>query len=1116
METISDINIFYNKSLFFYNQGKYFDSLNIIDEGIAYFNKYEINEFNKVYINQILQLWNLRGELLDSIGNELNTTTSMELYDEILNHFCNKALSDLDDIITKLKQYELKYAKENGINIIACLAFAHKQKGRILGYLRKYDDAIKNFNVTLSYMEKIKNKSLYKYEFADTHRQLGYIYAMQSDLDYETSIICLENIKEFASLAITYNTLGYIYMLSVINNSDSKNNSTYIEKAIENFDKAVHLDSTFSLPWRNKGYSLFLKSIEEINIENKNECYSIAERCIDQAIKLDQNNPYPWQYKGYIEFELNKYNNAITYFSNAIRIKPDFSLAWYNKGITFDCIGEYEKAIESFNEAIKHFRKNIHYLKIKHQNKIDINTNYFDEERKLASVLNSKGASLSSLGKKDSYSEAIKCFTESIEIYESLTSAEINTEKSLVYFNRGYTYGNLTDYEKAVKDFEKSLENLPKDEEDLKIARVDICRNLGFAYGRLKINPNHIKARVNFENAVKDFPNDEEIKNLENQKRLALAYNSKGYHTIYFLDQLKNTIEGFNEKKELEEALICFEKALSIFENRDKNDQNMAYIFYNKGYTIYKIDNKKINKALECFEISTKKKPNFADGWYSRGVFKYKLGEELKKIRDIHDLEVTQCFNDAIECFNNAIEIFQKEFQQKDDHINYNLLNSWYDKGIVFYNLGQYEEALHCFGQAIGINKSFVYAYIDSGLILNKFERYEEAIRYFNQSLKLLENGESDDIRNLVLGFKGISHYLFKQYDEAIKCFDCIDKQLTNEFPMLKKYRPQFDIVSGLCHFNLENYSEAKKEFEKIINDDNSKGENNLKKSIAHIFIGLCLYNLGPSHDDKAIEEFTKSKDYNSGLAHAYYNLAVVHNKKNDYNKVKEELKSCLKNGNKKYREVLESAKEGLQKIENINPLDWYKWWFGQSKIKKTLGILLILTLIAFIVSPLIFLEMNLFSPYGDQSSDNQTSQLSNQTSDHLSNQIFNEILSTQTMSWLALSIGIIVGMLFLPVLQRFKIGGAIELETTKFNTDNISNEISPLLSSIDPIDIDSLLMEINAYSSSYSLHMPIVYNLQSFRVPLRLNARMKLLNPIEPSSMPIRYPNILLLNNNS
>jgi hypothetical protein len=248
-----------------------------------------------------------------------------------------------------------------------------------------------------------------------------------------------------------------------------------------------------------------------------------------------------------------------------------------------------------------------------------------------------------------------------------------------------------------------------------------------------------------------------------------------------------------------------------------------------------------------------------------------------------------------------------------------------------------------------------------------------------------------------------------------------------------------------------------------------------------------------------AISEFEKAKEYDSKLAHVYYNLAIVYSKQNDYSNVKEELKNCIKNGDQKYLEIIKSAKEPIQKLEDFTSLDWYKWWFGQSKIKKGLGIVLLLTLIAFIVSPLILFELSVFGKSNISLNFEEVTQL------------FNKLLNTQTLSWLALSVGILIGILFLPALQRFKIAGAIELET-KSNISNLNSEMSPLLSSETVIDMVPLLIGINA-SSSYSSPMPIVYNLQSFRVPLKLNTRVRLLNPIEPSTMPFKFSNIIYNN---
>ena len=74
----------------------------------------------------------------------------------------------------------------------------------------------------------------------------------------------------------------------------------------------------------------------------------------------------------------------------------------------------------------------------------------------------------------------------------------------------------------------------------------------------MKRNSNHKQARKYFEDAIKDFSNEEEIKIQENKKRLALAYNSKGYHTIYFLEELKENIDNFNERKRVRRSTSLF------------------------------------------------------------------------------------------------------------------------------------------------------------------------------------------------------------------------------------------------------------------------------------------------------------------------------------------------------------------------------------------------------------------------------------------------------------------------------------------------------------------------------------------------------------------------------
>jgi tetratricopeptide (TPR) repeat protein len=47
------------------------------------------------------------------------------------------------------------------------------------------------------------------------------------------------------------------------------------------------------------------------------------------------------------------YELAITNYTEAIRLKPDFAEAYYNRGVSYDNICEWDKAIADFSEVIR-------------------------------------------------------------------------------------------------------------------------------------------------------------------------------------------------------------------------------------------------------------------------------------------------------------------------------------------------------------------------------------------------------------------------------------------------------------------------------------------------------------------------------------------------------------------------------------------------------------------------------------------------------------------------------------------------------------------------------------------------------------------------------------------
>jgi tetratricopeptide (TPR) repeat protein len=57
--------------------------------------------------------------------------------------------------------------------------------------------------------------------------------------------------------------------------------------------------------------------------------------------------------RAYAAYDKGNYQLAVDGYSEAIRLKPDYPEAFYNRGIAYDDLQEYEKAIADYSEAIR-------------------------------------------------------------------------------------------------------------------------------------------------------------------------------------------------------------------------------------------------------------------------------------------------------------------------------------------------------------------------------------------------------------------------------------------------------------------------------------------------------------------------------------------------------------------------------------------------------------------------------------------------------------------------------------------------------------------------------------------------------------------------------------------
>ena len=88
--------------------------------------------------------------------------------------------------------------------------------------------------------------------------------------------------------------------------------------------------------------------------------FDYAILCFDKALKLSPNDENFKESKALCLFNKakrlysdNKYEEALNYFNQALKIIRDFADCWHFKALCLQRIGDYDMSIKSFDEALK-------------------------------------------------------------------------------------------------------------------------------------------------------------------------------------------------------------------------------------------------------------------------------------------------------------------------------------------------------------------------------------------------------------------------------------------------------------------------------------------------------------------------------------------------------------------------------------------------------------------------------------------------------------------------------------------------------------------------------------------------------------------------------------------
>ncbi len=339
------------------------------------------------------------------------------------------------------------------------------------------------------------------------------------------------------------------------------------------------------------------------------------------AIRLNPNFTNAYYGRGLAKFNLGDKQGAIADYNEAIRLNPNYADAYNNRGLEKSNLGDKKGAIADYNEALR------------------INPDY-------ANVYNRRGIVKSDIGDQEG---AIADYTESIRLN--------NPELHLPYNNRGIAKKDLGDKQGAIADYSEAIRLNPnyadayyncglvkKDLEDKQGAIADYNE-------AIRLNPNYANAYFSRGLAKSDLGDKQgAITDYSESIRLGskdvyIDYNNRGL-AKFDLGDKQGAIADYNEairlKPDYTDAYVNRGLAKEVSGDshggiadyneaiRLKPDYALAY--YNRGVVKNKLEDKQ--GAIADYSEAIHLNPNYTDAYYNRGLIKKDRDDKTEALAD--------------------------------------------------------------------------------------------------------------------------------------------------------------------------------------------------------------------------------------------------------------------------------------------------------------------------------------------------------------------------------------------------------------------------------------------------------------------------------------------------
>lgn len=596
----------------------------------------------------------------------------------------------------------------------------------------------------------------------------------------------------------------------------------------------------------------------------------------------------------------NDYNKALKTIDEYSRISPELeniqSQLTYNLGIQY-----YED--KNYKEAIKHFKKSAENkntdAKIKAEALFWLADSYYQNKEE---------------------ANALKAFHTFIKA----PTASNTDVYPLAYYNLGYLYIDLGDFENASAKFKEFL-NIDKSDKE---RQSDSWLRIGDCYFIQRQYNNAITA---YSNAIKTSNKNIDYAYYQqamgygalgktNEKISCLNIITSKYQKSPFYDKALYEIGmAYLGTKDNRSAIASFDKIVN-----EKPRSTYARKALLKTGMIY-YNNNENEKALERLKNVVAQYPNTDESREALNIISniYRENNDIQayfKYLEKNNLETISIDKQDSLSFKTIEEFYSKRnYAETIKGVNQYLEN--YPKGAYLLKVHYYAmKSMENSDDKNGLRTHIEYIinqadndYTDNALLLiarmdYDDSEYSSSAAYYERLIKITENQQI-----MMEATEGCmkSYYFNNEYDKAIEKAN----QLIAITEASVNQKNQANYILGKSHFDKKDYDEALKYFEICTNIDNTE-----TGAECGYYSAVCLYNLN-KYDEAEEKVFDVSDNYSAYIywtARAFIVLSDVYVAKDNDFQAKETLKSVIENypqDGDNYNDVIKEAQDKLNLI---------------------------------------------------------------------------------------------------------------------------------------------------------------------------------------------------------